>query len=65
MLEKLEECRDIVQEICCDIEGRYPISLVRVGRLIEEMLEEWREWDENDVATLLLCFPDEPPFPAA
>lgn len=62
---KLEECRDILHEITCDIEGRYPIGLVRVGRLIEELLEELdQQWDLDDVATLPLCFLDDD-YPAA
>ena len=64
MKEKLEACHDIVREICCDAEGRYPIGLVRALRLLEERLEEWQEWD-NDTTALPLWFPDEPPSPAA
>ncbi len=50
MKKKLEECRDIVAESIGDVEGQYPIGLVRVGRLLEEVLADW--WDEDDVAML-------------
>jgi hypothetical protein len=65
MKEKLTECRDICHEIMCDLNGDYPIGVVRIGRLVEEMLAEWQEWDDDDVAALPYCFPDEDSFPAA
>jgi hypothetical protein len=66
MKEKLEDARDIVAAIL-DRGGNYPVGLVRVHRLLEQVLAEW--WDEDEIVTLAeeppLWFPDEPPFPAA
>ena len=66
MKEKLEDARDIVAAII-DRSGNYPVGLVRVHRLFEQVLAEW--WDEDESITLAeeppLRFPDEPPFPAA
>ncbi len=60
MKEKLEEARDILHGYLCR-QGQPPRALARVARLLEEVLSDW--WDEDDVATLPFCFPDE--FPAA
>lgn len=56
MKEKLQEALRRCEEMCADVEGRYPIGLLRVRRLLEEVLEEW--WGDDDVATLPFCFPD-------
>jgi hypothetical protein len=70
---KLEECRYIIHETCCDVEGRYPFGLIRVGRLLEEMLEECgdEEWSWDDIISIPIGdrrvgdLNPEPPFPAA
>src|SRR5215472_2145040 len=61
MKEKLEEARDILYGFLCR-QGQPTKALVRVGRLLEEVLADW--WDENDVASLPFCFLDDE-FPAA
>jgi hypothetical protein len=67
MKEKLTEARDIVAEMMADVEGRYPIGLVRVGRILEELLEEIgeSEWSWDDVITIPFPEEDDLPFPAA
>ena len=62
MKEKLQEALQRVNEMTADVDGRYPIGLIRVRRLLEEVLDEW--WGDDDVATLPFCFPDSD-FPAA
>ena len=54
MKEKLIEARDICAEIMCDVEGRFPIGVVRCHRLLEEVLAELddKPWDWDDVITL-------------
>ncbi len=60
MKEKLEEARDLLHALMTR-PGRPSATLARAARLLEEVLADW--WDEDDVATLPFCFPDE--FPAA
>ena len=59
MKAKLEEALAIVEDVCCDINGEYPVGLLRVRRLLKDVLTDW--WDEDDVAVLA----EEPPMPAA
>jgi hypothetical protein len=59
MKTKLQEALAIVEDICCDINGAYPVGLLRVRRLLKDVLADW--WDEDDVAVLAR----EPPMPAA
>jgi hypothetical protein len=60
---KLEETRDLLHGLLTR-SGRPSAALARAARLVEEMLEEWQEWDSDDVATLPFCFPDDE-FPTA
>jgi hypothetical protein len=70
MKEKLEDARDMVAAII-DRGRSYPVGLVRVHLLLEQMLADW--WDEDDTASIPIWFEDEqvgepnpePPFPAA
>jgi hypothetical protein len=59
MKEKLQEALMIVEDICADVTEEYPVGLVRVRRLLKDVLADW--WDEDDVAVLV----EDPPTPAA
>ena len=59
MKAQLQEALAIVEDICWDINGEYPVGLLRVRRLLGDVLADW--WDEDDVAVLA----EEPPMPAA
>jgi hypothetical protein len=57
---KLTEALDIVNDICLDVEGNYPVGSLRVRRLLGEVLATDGSVDEEVV--YLGC---EPPPPAA
>jgi hypothetical protein len=59
MKTKLQEALAIVEDICCDINGAYPVGLVRVRRLLKDVLADW--WVEDEIVMLS----EEPPTPAA
>jgi hypothetical protein len=52
MKTKLDEALKLVNEMTADIEGRYPIGLLRVRRLLEDAIVQWDEmigeWDMED-----------------
>ncbi len=50
MKEQLQEALGIVNEICADASEEYPVGLLGVRRLLQEVLADW--WDEDDVAVL-------------
>lgn len=59
MKKKLEEALEIVNEMTADVEERYPVGLLYVRRLLEEVIAEC--WDEDEIVELT----EEPPQPAA
>jgi hypothetical protein len=65
MKKKLNEALQLCNEMCADIDGNYPIGLLRVRRLLEDAIAEWDqmigEWDMEDRVALA---GEEPP-PAA
>jgi hypothetical protein len=60
MKTKLQEALKLCEEMCADVNGEYPVGLLRVRRLLEEVRDECF-LDEDDVAVLV----DDPPMPAA
>jgi hypothetical protein len=65
MKMKLVEALQLVNEMCADIDGAYPMGLLRVRRLLEDALAEWEEmigeWDMEDRVALA---GEEPPSAA-
>ena len=65
MKKKLNEALQVVNEMTADIDGAYPIGLLRVCRLLEDALAEWEEmvgeWDMEDRVALA---GEEPPSAA-
>ena len=59
MKTNLQEALAIVEDICGDINGEYPVGLLRVRRLLKDVLADW--WDEDEIVMLA----EEPPTPAA
>jgi hypothetical protein len=59
MKEKLQEALKACEEMCADVNGEYPVGLLYVRRLLEEVIADC--WDEGDRAMLA----EEPPLPAA
>jgi hypothetical protein len=59
MKTKLQEALAIVEDICCDVNGAYPVGLVRVRRLFTDVLADC--WDEDEIVMMA----EEPPTPAA
>jgi hypothetical protein len=56
MKKRLDEALQLVNEMTADIEGRYPIGLLRVRRLLVDAIAEWEEmvgeWDMEDRVAL-------------
>jgi len=65
MNAKLQECLTIVEEICCDVEERYPVGLLRVRHLLREVVAA----EVPDDGEMMYLGADplemEPPSPAA
>jgi hypothetical protein len=65
MKKKLYEALQLCHEMCADIDGAYPIELLRVRRLIRDALAEFEamigEWDMEDRVALA---GEEPPSAA-
>lgn len=59
MKEKVQEALRMCEEMCADVDGNYPVGLLYVCRLLEELIADC--WNEDDVAELA----PEPPTPAA
>jgi hypothetical protein len=70
MKAKLTEARDILSRIMSH-HPSWPVGLVRAHRLLEQVVNEWIEWEADDVVVLAPCIDDElvreldEPFPAA
>jgi hypothetical protein len=61
MKTKLSEALWIVNELTADVEGRYPVGLLRIRRLLTEAISEWDEMVGDRVALA----GEEMPMPAA
>ena len=59
---KLNEALNLVYEMTADINGEYPVGLIRVRRLLEEVLADDVPHDDDDDYCYLGM---EPPSPAA
>ncbi len=59
MKEKLQEALKMCEEMTADVEGNLPAGLLRVRRLLEEVIADC--WDVDDVAMLA----EQRPAPAA
>jgi hypothetical protein len=56
---RIRTLADVRGNVCADVEGNFPVGLLYVRRILEEVIADC--WDEDDVAMLA----EEPPMPAA
>lgn len=63
MIETINEVLDLLHPLVIQ-RGHVDHRLIRAVALLLKARDEWQEWDPDDVASIPLCFEDEP-FPAA